>query len=74
MSKEVDFNFLIDIITCNMSISQLLISKSSELNLKYISKFTLNNIGILNSKYSKSHGKILWWELFLPNLGGLRLE
>ena len=51
VSKEVDFNFSIAIITCNMDISQLLISKSSELKLKYISNFTLNNIGIRNTKY-----------------------
>ena len=51
VSKEVDFNFSIAIITCNTDISQLLISKSTEFNLKYISKFTLNNIGIPNSEY-----------------------
>jgi len=51
VSREVDFNFSIAIITCNRDISQLLINKSAELNLKYISNFTLNNIAIQNSKY-----------------------
>jgi len=50
MSREIDFNFSIAIITCNKDISHILINKSSELNLKYISKFTLNNIAIRNSE------------------------
>lgn len=51
VSREIDFNFSLAIITCNKDISQLLINKSSELNLKYISKFRLNNIVIPNSEY-----------------------
>lgn len=49
ISKEVDFNFTIAIITCNNDISKLIIKYSSKLKLKYISKFTLNNIEIPNS-------------------------
>lgn len=69
VSREVDFNFSLAIITCNKDISKLLISKSSELNLKYISKFTLNNIEIPNSEcYSfttHSNNKII--DVFYTN-------
>lgn len=50
ISKEVDFNFSIAVITCNNDISKLMIRKSSQLNVKYISKFTLKNIEIPNSE------------------------
>lgn len=51
LSREVDLNFSIGIITCNQDISNLMINNSSQLNLKYISKFTLNNLEIPNSEY-----------------------
>ena len=50
VSREVDFNFSLAIITCNQDISHFLISNCSQLNIKYISKFTLNNIEIPNSE------------------------
>ena len=49
VSKEIDFNFSIAIITCNHDISNLLIKNSTQNKLKYISKFKLNNIEIPNS-------------------------
>lgn len=51
LSREIDFNFSLVIITCNNDISDLLINNSYQLNLKYISRFTLNNIEIPNSEY-----------------------
>lgn len=51
ISKEIDFNFSLAIITCNNDISNLMINNSFQNNLKYISKFNLNNIGIPNSEY-----------------------
>lgn len=50
LSKEIDFIFSVAIITCNHDISNLLIRNSAHINLKYISKFTLNNIQIPNSE------------------------
>lgn len=50
VSKEVDFNFSLAIITCNHDISNLLIRNGSQINLKYISKFHLNNIEIPDSE------------------------
>ena len=45
ISKEIYFNFsLLAIITCNNDISNLMINNSFQNNLKYISKFNLNNI------------------------------
>jgi hypothetical protein len=51
ISKEIDFNFSLAIITCNNNISNIMINESSKINLKYISRFTLNNIGIPKSEY-----------------------
>jgi hypothetical protein len=69
ISKEVDFNFSIGIITCNQDISHLMINNSSQLNLKYISRFTLNNIEIPNSEYfsfvTHSNNKII--DVFYTN-------
>lgn len=50
ISREVDFNFSLAIITCNHDISNLMINNYSQINLKYISKFNLNNIEIPNSE------------------------
>ena len=50
LSREINFNFSIAIITCNHDISNLLIRNDKHINLKYISRFTLNNIEIPNSK------------------------
>ena len=50
ISKEIDFNFSLAIITYNHDISNLLIRNNSQTNLKFISKFTLNNIEIPNSE------------------------
>ena len=50
LSKEVDFNFSLAIITCNHDISNLLINNHSQIKLKYISRFTLKNIEIPNSE------------------------
>ena len=50
LSKEIDFNFSIAIITCNNDISNLLIRNNTHINLKYISRFKLNNIEIPNSE------------------------
>ena len=50
VSKEINFNFSIAIITCNHDISNLLIRNDANIKLKYISKFTLNNIEIPNSE------------------------
>ena len=51
MSKEINFNFSLAIITCNHDISSLLIKNSIKIKIKYISKFRLNNIDISNSDY-----------------------
>ena len=51
ISGEIHFNFSILIITCNHDISNLIIKRKSEINLKFISKFKLTNIEILNSDY-----------------------
>jgi len=51
LTREIDFNFSIAIITCNDDISDLLINNSFQLNLKYISRFILNNLEIPSSEY-----------------------
>lgn len=69
LSREIDFNFSLAIITCNNDISNLLINKSYQLNLKYISRFTLNNLEIPNSEYftfvTFSNNKII--DIFYTN-------
>lgn len=69
LSKEIDFNFSLAIITYNNDISQLLINNHSETQLKYISKFSLSNIEIPNSEYfsfvSQSRNKII--DVFYTN-------
>ena len=44
-------NFYSEMIICNQDISDLIINNSFQLNLKYISRFTLNNLEIPNSEY-----------------------
>ena len=51
LSREVDSNFYSEMIICNQDISDLIINNSFQLNLKYISRFTLNNLEIPNSEY-----------------------
>jgi len=69
LSREVDFNFSIIIITCNQDISDLMINNTFQLNLKYISRFTLNNLEIPNSEYftfvTHSNNKII--DVFYTN-------
>ena len=69
LSLEIGFNFSIAIITCNNDISNLLIKNSFQINLKYISKFTLNNIEIPNSEcfsfVAHSNNKII--DIFYTN-------
>lgn len=69
LSREVDFNFSVAIITCNQDISDLMINNTFQLHLKYISKFTLNNIEIPNSEYftfvAHSNNKII--DIFYTN-------
>ena len=50
MSEAIDFNFSTAIITFNKDISTLMINNSSQINLKYISRFYLNNLEIPNSE------------------------
>ena len=63
LSREIDFNFSLGIITCNQDISDLMINNSFQLNLKYISRFTLNNLENPNSEYftfvTHSNNKII---------------
>ena len=70
MSKEIDFNFSIAIITCNKDISTLMIKHSSQLNLKYISRFYLNNIEIPNSEFFTfvTHSSNKTIDLFYTNI------
>jgi hypothetical protein len=69
ISKEIDFNFSLAIITCYNDISNLMINESSKMNLKYISKFTLNNIGIPNSEYYSfvTHSRNKTIDIFYTN-------
>lgn len=69
LSREIESNFSLAIITCNDDISDLLINQSDQLNLKYISRFTLNNLEIPNSEYftfaTLSNNKII--DIFYSN-------
>jgi hypothetical protein len=69
ISKEIDFNFSLAIITCYNDISKLMIKESSQINLKYISRFTLNNIGIPKSKYYSfvTHSRNKTIDIFYTN-------
>ena len=51
LSKNVDFNFSLAIITYNNDISNLLIANNYYTRLKYISSFTLRNLEIPKSEY-----------------------
>ena len=50
ISREINFNFSLSIITCNNDISNLILTNQIELKLKFISKIILNNIEIANSE------------------------
>lgn len=50
ISRGINFNFSLTIITCNHDISDLIIKNRFEMKLKYISKFLLKNIEIPNSE------------------------
>lgn len=69
LSKEIDFNFSLAIITCNNDISKLMINNSSQMNLKYYSRFFLNNIEIPNSEYFSfvSHSNNKTIDVFYTN-------
>ena len=69
ISKEIDFNFSLSLITYNHDISNLLIKNNSQTNLKFISKFTLNNIEIPNSECFSfvTHSKNKTIDVFYTN-------
>ena len=50
ISREINFNFSLSIITCNNDISNLMIKNQVEIKLKFNSKILLNNIEIPNSE------------------------
>jgi hypothetical protein len=70
LSEAIDFNFSIAILTYNKDISKLMLKQSSQINLKFISTFSLNNIEIPNSKYfsfvTHSRNKII--DVFYTNM------